>query len=102
MPPLIRLVITHAALGAATGLVVLAAVLGLDLFGMGGFVARSRDATLAVFVLGLSFASMFAAVAVSVAVLRLARSDEPPPNSRLERWRRGESAELKTDRPLPR
>ena len=102
MPPLIRLFVTQSALGAAIGLGVLGVVLVFDLFGMGGFVARSRDSLLAVFILGLSFASMFAAVAVSAAVLRLARYDEPPPNSRLERWRRGESAELKADRPLPR
>jgi hypothetical protein len=102
MKPLIRLFITHTALGAVIGLAILAVVLVLDLFGMGGFVARSRDSLLAIFILGLSFASMFAAVTVSVAVLRLARYDEPPPNSRLERWRRGESAELKADHPLPR
>jgi hypothetical protein len=101
MQPLIRLFITHTALGAVIGLAVLAVVLAFDVYGMGGFVARSRDSLLAIFILGLSFASMFAAVTVSVAVLRLARYDEPPPNSRLERWRRGGSAELTADRPLP-
>jgi len=102
MQPLIRLFITRALAGAAVGLAVLAVVLALDLFGMGGFVARSRDSLLAVFILGLSFASMFAAVVISVSVLNLARYDEPPPNSRLERWRRGGTAALDTDRPLPR
>ncbi len=100
--PLIRLFITRAVLGAAIGIAVLAVMIVFDMFGIGGFIARSRDSLLAVFILGLSFASMFAAVAISAAVLALARYEEPPPNSRLERWRKGGSGELPTDKPLPR
>jgi hypothetical protein len=100
--PLIRLFITRAALGAVIGLAVLGFFVVFDIFGMGGFIARSRDSLLALFILGLSFASMFAAVTISAAVLALARYDEPPPNSRLERWRKGGSAELPADKPLPR
>jgi hypothetical protein len=100
MPPLIRLFVTRAIIGAFVGLLVLAVVVVFDLFGIGGFIARSRHSLLALFILGISFASMFAAVVVSAAVLALARYDEPPPNSRLEQWRKGSSAELPVDKPL--
>lgn len=101
MPPLIRLFITRAIAGMLAGWVILALCLALDVFGLGGFVARSDHTFVALYAIALSFGPTFAAIAISVSVLNLAEYPSDPPNARLERWRKGGSAECDADRPLP-
>ncbi len=101
MPQLVRLFLKHGVIGAAFGWAVLALCLVFDVWGLGGFVARSTSPYVALYALALSFGPLFGAIAISLAVIRLTRFDEPPSNSRLERWRKGGSAELRQDRPLP-
>jgi len=102
LPPLVKFVIKWNAIGIGLGWLVLAALLVLDVGGIGSMVRHQRDGFIAVFILALSFAVTSGQLAVTAAVLlRKDFGGTGSGNTRLERWRAGGSAELDEDRPRP-
>ena len=80
--PLVRFMIAHWALGAATGVVCAALLLLIDPFGLRPLIARSDAAALAVALLAFGFASTFGGLVCAAAVMfpdgYFARDREPP------------------------
>lgn len=102
MPPLIRFLLKWSLIGMAAGWLFTGLLIIADTGGLKSLLGRSESPTLWVFVMGFSFGISFAQVTVLAAVLL--RSDFggrcSSGNDRLERWKRGESAELESDDPL--
>ncbi len=104
MPPLIRFLLKWIAVGTGAGWLFLAALLVFDVGDLGSMLMRSREPLVVLYILGLSFAVTFSQASLLIAAL-LGNdfSGRPSGTSRLERWKAGQSAELKDDdRPLPR
>jgi len=80
--PLVRFMIAHWALGAATGVVCAALLLAIDPFGLRQLIAGSDAAALAVALLTFGFASTFGGLVCAAAVMfpdgYFARDREPP------------------------
>ena len=80
--PLVRFMIAHWVLGAATGIVCAALLLLIDPFGLRPLIAGSDTAALAVALLGFGFASTFGGLVCAAAVMfpdgYFASDREPP------------------------
>lgn len=81
LPKLIRFLALHAAFGAVLGIVIAAALLWLDIAGLGGLFAAER-ATIAPALLYFgSFAFTFASGAMGTAVMLLPKSEDEFPRA---------------------
>ena len=102
MPPLIRFVLKWSFIGMAAGWLFTALLIVTDAGGLRSLLGRAENPALWVFVMAVSFGVSFGQVTVLAAVLL--RSDfggrGSSGNDRLERWKRGESAEIEPDDPL--
>lgn len=96
MQPLIRFVIKWTLIGLGLGWAFAAALLVLDIGGIGGFLSRSANPGTVIFIMALSFGISAAQITLLAAVVL--RSDfgghGPAGMSRLERWKAGHSAEI--------
>ena len=72
MPKLIRLYITHCAIGFAIAALFVAMLLWFDIAGLGGLVANSHSAWLVILMLWVSNGVVFAGVQFGIAVMRMA------------------------------
>lgn len=102
MPPLIRFLLKWSLIGMGAGWLFVALLLAADLGGVRSLLGRADSPLLALFIMGFSFSISFAQVTVLAAVLlrRDFGGDGHSGNDRLERWKRGESAEIDPDEPL--
>lgn len=96
MPPLIRFVIKWTGIGIGMGWAFLAALLLLDVGGIGGLLWRSSSPGTVIFIMALSFGITAAQITLMAAVLLRSDfgGDGPAGMSRLERWKAGHSAEV--------
>lgn len=70
---LLRLLLSHCALGVAVGLALTAAFLALDVAGLRSVIFATREAWLALFMLSLAMAALFGSMAMGVGVMTLPR-----------------------------
>ncbi len=75
MPPLVKFILGHVAVGIAAGWILLGAVLALDIAGLRALIANSPDGALAVGMLALFFAITFGSAASGAAIISLGRQD---------------------------
>ncbi len=75
MPPLVKFILGHIAVGIAAGWVLLGALLALDVAGLRGLIFHSPDGALAVAMLALFFAITFGSAASGAAIISLGRQD---------------------------
>ncbi|MCB1340518.1 MAG: hypothetical protein KDK24_05525 [Pseudooceanicola sp.] len=78
MPRLVRLYIRHCAIGFAISAAFVAMLLRADVAGLGGLVARSDSALLAVLMLWVMNGIVFAGVQFAWAIMAMADRDDPP------------------------
>lgn len=78
MPKLVRLYITHVAIGFAISAAFLAVLLVLDVVGLRHLILGSSSGWLAGLMIFMFSGSIFAGVQFGIAVMRMAESDEPP------------------------
>lgn len=94
MPRLVRMMLTHGAIGLGLGAGFAALILWLDVAGLGGLVARSPDGWLAVLMLTLFSGITFGGVQIGIAVMRMAEPDDDDPFG-------GKRDTVRADDPLP-
>lgn len=77
MPKLVRLYIHHVLIGCALAAVFVALLLGFNVANLRGLILSSPVGWLAVIMLFISNAVVFAGVQFAIAVMRMAEKDEP-------------------------
>lgn len=77
MPSLVRFLLQHLVLGVATGWVVLAAFLALDVANLRTLIKGSNDGGLALVLLGVFFALTFGSAAMGLAVISDRKNGAP-------------------------
>lgn len=75
MPPLVKFILGHVAVGIAAGWTLLGGVLALDIAGLRALIANSPDGALAVGMLALFFAITFGSAASGAAIISLGAQD---------------------------
>lgn len=83
MPKLIRLYITHCAIGFGIAGLFVAMLVGFDIAGIGRLVLGSDMGWLAALMLWMTNGVVFAGVQFAIAVMRMAEDDAPPPRGGL-------------------
>ena len=83
MPKLIRLYITHSAIGFGLAAVFVAMLVGFDMAGIGRLVLGSDMGWVAALMLWVVNGVVFAGVQFAIAVMNLAEDDAPPPRGGL-------------------
>jgi hypothetical protein len=78
MPKLVRLYITHVAIGFAISAAFLAVLLAFDVVGLRGLILGSSSGWLAGVMIFMFSGSIFAGVQFGIAVMRMAAPEEPP------------------------
>lgn len=83
MPKLVRLYITHTAIGFALSAVFVAMLVWFDVAGVGQLILGSDMGWVAAIMLVLMNGVVFAGAQFAIAVMRLAEDDAPPPRGGL-------------------
>lgn len=78
LPPHVRFLLGHAAIGVSVGVLFVAALLALDVAGLRGLMLRGADGALALGLLLFGSAVTFGSVAMGAAIMGLGAPPKPP------------------------